>query len=228
MPMLPVDYFGHDSAYKQLQARGAVGWSTAEEYEAMWQLIAPILPADARVGQQSVLELGCGAGNFSLRLAKEGYRVTGVDISPTAIDWAIRLASQKRLEAGFRVDNVVSLETCGDSTFDIVIDGHCLHCIVGNDRASCLRSVWRVLRPGGQFVVLTMCGEVRNERLRPLLDSASRLVVVNERPTRYIGMADDIVAEVKSADFLVEDLRVSLRTTDSDQDDLIMFCRRSE
>lgn len=226
MPMLPADYFGHDSAYKQLQARGAVGWSTDEEYEAMWQLISPSLPAHAEDGRHSLLELGCGAGNFSVRLAKQGFRVTGVDISPTAIDWAKRIASQQGLEADFRVGNVVSLETCRDSSFDVVIDGHCLHCIVGGDRAHCLASVRRVLRPGGRFVVLTMCGEVWNERLKSLIDPASRLVVVNQRPTRYIGLADEIVQEVRNAGFVVDEFRVNLRSGDSDQDDLIISCRR--
>ena len=50
-----------------------------------------------------VLDLACGVGRHSIELAKQGYSVTGVDISPAFIERACELAN----EAGVNVEFVV-------------------------------------------------------------------------------------------------------------------------
>jgi 2-polyprenyl-3-methyl-5-hydroxy-6-metoxy-1,4-benzoquinol methylase len=214
------DYASHDEAYQKLKARGTQGWSSAEEYEEMLEAINEALLN--RPAHRNVLELGCGAGNLSLLLNQQGYQVTGVDISETAIGWAREHAQASGAKVAFRVDNVLDLASCRDEEFDVVIDGHCLHCIIGEDRARCLSTVRRVLKPGGLFIVLTMCGEVRNERLLPIFDPASRLVINNGRPTRYIGRAQDIAEEIRRAGFAVPFTELQLRLNDLEQDDFIV------
>jgi Methyltransferase domain len=59
--------------------------------------------------------------------------MTGVDVSPAAIDWATE-RSTSFSGVDFRVDDVLHLATCADADFDAVVDGHCLHCIIGPDR----------------------------------------------------------------------------------------------
>ncbi len=53
------------------------------------------------------------------------------------------------------VGNCLALELPAAS-FDLAVDNHVLHCIVGADRARFLREVARVLRPGGLFFSDTM------------------------------------------------------------------------
>lgn len=221
---LSVDYSLHENVYRVLRARGEPGWSSDEEYAVMFNLVAPGLPPVTRETSPRVLELGCGAGNFSFMLAKQGYTVTGVDISATGVDWA----NERVAGAGavFRVDNVIGLSSCDDASFDAVIDGHCLHCIIGEDRARCLSSVHRVLKPGGVFVVLTMCGAVIDERLRKLFDPVTNVVVVDGRSTRYIGSVDAIAAEVELAGFEIAAMHVEARKTGAEQDDLVIYARK--
>ena len=48
----------------------------------------------------SVLDLGCGLGNFSLEAGRGGYRVLAVDASPTAVAQSTKMRSVK----GFRCE----------------------------------------------------------------------------------------------------------------------------
>ena len=112
-PTLPVDYAQHESVYKRLRERGADGWSDKTEYETMLSLVSPHLPA-VQGSTPSVLELGSGAGNLSLALADAGYQVTGIEISPTGVEWSAARAAEIGSSARFSVDNVVGLTTCAD------------------------------------------------------------------------------------------------------------------
>jgi SAM-dependent methyltransferase len=192
----------------------------------MLALVGPALPPVGADSSPWVLEIGCGAGNFSILLAQRGYAVTGVDISTTGVDWANEQAREGGVDAGFRVDNVVELSSCRDATFDAVVDGHCLDCIIGDDRVRCLQAVRRVLKPGGVLVVLTMCGEVLDEGILPLFDPVTKVVVVADRPTRYIGSVDTIVAEVGCAGFDVDTVHVETRKRVAEQDDLVIRARK--
>jgi O-antigen/teichoic acid export membrane protein/SAM-dependent methyltransferase len=99
-----------------------------------------------------LLELGCGEGQNAAYFAGLGLRVTGVDISPTAIQRATRLAAEQHLSMDFRVADVLDLSGFADGTFDMATDIGCLHMLVRDEhRRRYLRSVRRVLRPGGVF-----------------------------------------------------------------------------
>jgi ubiquinone/menaquinone biosynthesis C-methylase UbiE len=228
MSHLPPDYIHHDDLYRKFRARGANGWNDeqAESYQEMFEFISPDLPPTSLDDPIASLEIGCGAGNFSLLLAQHGYKVTGVDISPTAIEWACERTRGIGIELDFRVDNVLSLSTCSDGKFDLVVDGHCLHCIIGEDRASCLTAVWRVLKPGGSFVVLTMCGELTNQRMLTSFDLQRKVTLHQGQPTRYIGDVDAIVSEVSAAGFVIESVRVVPRKDADDLDNLIVRARK--
>jgi SAM-dependent methyltransferase len=226
---LPPDYALHDNTYRRLRESGALGWDAhAEGYAEMLNLIVPALPAPEEDGRRQVLELGCGAGNLSVLLAQRGYAITGVDIAPTAIDWATARAQAQGVKAQFRVDNVLELVTCEDAAFDVVVDGHCLHCIIGDDRPRCLGAVLRVLKPGGVFVVLTMCGDVTNPHMLESFDAATCTTLHDGRPTRFIGDADSIVAEVVAAGFDIGKVQVLARKDGNDLDDLVVYAAKPD
>ena len=106
---------------------------------------------------KSVLHLQCNAGQDTLSIKLLGAeKVTGVDISDEAIDFARRLSKDSGVEAIFhRADVYDWLEEASKSgqTWDIVF------CSYGaiiwlSDLGSWARGVASVLRPGGRFVTV--------------------------------------------------------------------------
>ena len=59
-----------------------------------------------------VLDLACGVGRHSIELAKLGYRVTGVDISPLFIQRARELADEAGVDIEFVVGDALELLLC--------------------------------------------------------------------------------------------------------------------
>jgi SAM-dependent methyltransferase len=116
--------------------------------------IAADVVAAAPDGAQ-VLEVGCGPGHLSIRLARQqGLDVTGVDLDPAMIDRA--RANAHRGGAGgqrrprFLVGNVASL-AFPESSFDLVVSTFSMHHWA--DPTAGLAEVGRVLRPGGRALI---------------------------------------------------------------------------
>ena len=225
-PTPKADYADHDEVYRRLRSAGASGWDSADRYAEMLDRVVPWLPRDLEGVQ--LLELGSGAGDVSLLLAARGARVHGVDIAPTAVAWARDKARERGLSdrATFAVDDVCALKTLADDAFEVVVDGHCLHCIVGDDRAKALRACHRVTKQGGVFVVLTMCGDVRNPRAKPHFDPVTRTVFQGGKPVRHVGRPERIVDEVAGAGFEIAHWAVEVASTADSEDDLIVVARK--
>lgn len=66
------------------------------------------------------LDVGCGAGFFSVLLAKEGHQVTGVDLTPDMIENAGILAAEEKADCKFLIMDAEKLDF-PDETFDAVI-----------------------------------------------------------------------------------------------------------
>ncbi len=121
-----------------------------------------------------MLEIGCGNGIIAMLLAGKGYEVHGIDISPTAVDWARERFAEAGLVGTFRQGNVCEMSMFNDASFDAVMDGQCLHCLIGDDRPACLKEVRRILSPNGVFVVSSMCGPPKSDEAKASFDAASR------------------------------------------------------
>ena len=198
---MKTNYTGHDKQYQKHRAQEHPGWEANEAvYTDFKAHVERILALGNAPKAGRLLELGCGAGNMTVWFAEKGYEAYGIDIAPTAIDWAKERSKLSNVKAQFIVGDVVTLRDYADCDFDFVLDGHCLHCIIGNDRPKLLESVWRVLKPGGYVMINTMCGPVDLEKIEHY-DPVTRCTFFGDVATRYIGDADDILAEITAARF---------------------------
>ena len=95
--------------------------------------------------ETKVLELGCGEGIDSSRLAKTGARITAVDISSNLIEIAKQNSGLKNVE--FRISDVDDLPF-QDDYFDAVVGNSILHHLELDDS---LKEIRRVLEKGGKI-----------------------------------------------------------------------------
>ena len=113
--------------------------------------------ADATPDGARVLEVGCGPGHLSVRLARRhGLEVTGLDLDPAMIARARANADRPGDGDGdgrrprFVVGDVASL-AFPDRSFDLVVSTLSMH--HWSDPAAGLAEIGRVLRPGGRALI---------------------------------------------------------------------------
>ena len=130
---------------------GKIGWADEDSYRTKEKRINSFLARNSLPKKSRFLELGCGAGNITLLMAKKGFESYGIDIVPEAIQWAQERTALSNTTADFRIGNIVDMDCYSDSFFDFIIDGETLHCIINSDRKKCLAGIFRVLKMGGVF-----------------------------------------------------------------------------
>src|SRR5439155_8074052 len=93
-----------------------------------------------------VLEVGVGLGADHQRFAVAGAELSGIDLTPRAIEHTRRRFQAFGLNSNLSVGDAENLGF-GDGTFDIVYSWGVLH--HSPDTPKAVSEVWRVLRPGG-------------------------------------------------------------------------------
>lgn len=107
-------------------------------------------PRDLPIPETRVLEVGCGAGNNLWFAAREGFDVTGIDGSESAIGFARRRFEAEGLKGDLRVGDFTALPF-EDSSFHMAIDRAALSQTPGWAIRKAIAEVRRVLKPGGRF-----------------------------------------------------------------------------
>jgi SAM-dependent methyltransferase len=136
---------GHVGSY-DLHTR----WLLGPLFDSIAANVASSAPPGA-----AVLEVGCGPGHLSIRLAREhGLEVTGLDLDPDMIERARANAerAQPRVAGSpvLVVGDVASLPF-GDGSFDLVVSTLSMHHWAEPTKG--LAEIGRVVRPGGRALV---------------------------------------------------------------------------
>jgi cyclopropane fatty-acyl-phospholipid synthase-like methyltransferase len=98
------------------------------------------------------IDLGCGAGNYSIYLAGKGFDVTGVDISPEAIRLAKKNARKKKANCSFVVADLT--DDPGKfvkGKFGFALEWEMLHHLFPEQRRKYAGNVHALLDPGALF-----------------------------------------------------------------------------
>jgi tellurite methyltransferase len=140
---------------------------------------------------QKVLDVGCGGGRNLPYFLQNGYQVYGIDPNPEAVAQVQSLAKTLAPDGNHTENFIVATAEdmpFDNNTFDLVICSAVLH--FANDSNhfdAMLRSVWRVLKPGG-FLFARLASDIGIERLviplennRYSLPDGSERFLVNEQ-----------------------------------------------
>jgi SAM-dependent methyltransferase len=158
-------------------------WARAPMHDSYWQFhrdqFLALLPPPGRM----VLDVGCGEGRLDRDLKARGYRVVGVDGSPTLV----RLAHEADPEMPLHVGDAATLPFAS-ATFDLVVAFMSLQDVVGLENA--VREVARVLERGGRLC-LAIVHPINSAGAFESVDPASPFIIRGSYldPFRY---ADEV------------------------------------
>jgi len=117
----------------------------------VYETVRTLVPAGARI-----LDINCGIGIDAIALAQEGYRTSGVDISPGMIKQAKERSRKSGTEGvEFVLSSFDDLSMFSGRSIDLVLSNFGgVNCSSLLER--CAAEVARTLRPGGYFVAVVM------------------------------------------------------------------------
>lgn len=130
------------------------------------------------------IDLGCGIGNYSIYLAKNGFTITGIDISSVAIDIAKKNAEDNNVQCNFFVANL--LGDLGEVGYDyeFAYDWELLHHISPEKRLKYIKNVFNLLKPNGTYISVSFSekdtyfggqGKIRKTRIGTTLFFSSEM-----------------------------------------------------
>jgi 2-polyprenyl-3-methyl-5-hydroxy-6-metoxy-1,4-benzoquinol methylase len=123
------------------------------ENEVNWMIREYLTDPEMRI-----LDVGCGTGRHAINLATKGYKnITGIDLSPSMISAAKKVAQEKSVPVDFRICDARELPF--ENEFDAAL---CL-CegafgLLENDAENykILRAVHKALKKQGVFILTTL------------------------------------------------------------------------
>jgi len=145
----------------QLAKSGGLAWGTYQIPEATLRVLDDVVGKD-------VLELGCGAAQWSIALARLGARPVGLDLSERQLEHARRLMAEAGVEFPL-VSASAEAVPLPDASFDIVFCDHGAMSFADPYRT--VPEAARLLRPGGQLAfnhhspIQTICWPLEAEEV---------------------------------------------------------------
>jgi SAM-dependent methyltransferase len=138
-----------DNIYQEVSFN-EIPWNLESPPDLLVELVESqwVLPCDA-------VDLGCGAGNYAVWLATRGFQMTGLDISPKALELAKGLADKKGAACRFIAGDLTRELEGLDGSFDFAYDWEVLHHVFPENREQYVCNVLRMLRPGARY--LSVC-----------------------------------------------------------------------
>ncbi len=114
--------------------------------------------------QLSILDLGCGPGLYTEKLARKGHQVTGIDFSANSIDYAKASAKKKKLNICYKQQDYLTL--ADESQYDLIMMIFTDFCVLSPDQRACLlEKLHKALKPGGTFILDVLNDNASSEEL---------------------------------------------------------------
>ena len=127
---------------------------TPWEHEHIERPLADLVEGPDALSAGNALDLGCGTGRDAVHLARHGWRVTGVDLVPRALDRARRRAADAGVEVRWVQGDIGAPDTLDlgrDHT--LLIDLGCLHALAPAPLRRAAEAATKAAAPGATLLV---------------------------------------------------------------------------
>ena len=174
------------------------------DHAFVWKYGADLLPLLNPQPGERILDVGCGEGTLTRKIAERGATVLGIDDSPEMVGAA-------------RASGVDALLLAAEdmqffAEFDAAFSNATLHWVLEKEQAA--RAIFRALKPGGRFAG-EMGGEGNLRKLREALDE--ELIIRGYAPaaeaTNWYASPEEFAAVYERAGFREIDARLIERPT---------------
>ena len=198
---------GEDTSRPQSAEAGRQSWDP-DRYARVARFVAdlgmPVVDLLAPKPGERILDLGCGDGALTKKLADMGVLVVGVDSSSEQIAVAQRLGLDARVVDGENLHL--------PPAFDAVFSNAALHWMKKPDAV--IAGVWRALKPGGRFVG-EMGGAGNVAACRAALTAAVARRGIDPAPLNpwYFPTAEEYAGKLGAAGFTVRHIELFPRPT---------------
>jgi demethylmenaquinone methyltransferase/2-methoxy-6-polyprenyl-1,4-benzoquinol methylase len=129
------------------------GGMRALTFGRVGQLHDAVAEAAVPAPGKRVLEIGCGTGAVSERMARRGAAITAIDQSPEMLEQAAARLSARGLAGVEWLEQTASeIDRMPEHSFDAVVICLCLSDMSRDERVFVLRESARLLAPGGRLV----------------------------------------------------------------------------
>jgi SAM-dependent methyltransferase len=147
-----------------------------------------------------LLDIGCGAGREALAFAREGFRVTAIDVAPRMIEAARRNAAEAGLAISFRVQSVTELDDPPGSFDGAYLPVSLQHVPSRGRRIDALRRIGRALSPEGVLILwVQYCGPRSLFSRSRFVDALRRVAIRLPGPWPVSEPGDGYMREVSEA-----------------------------
>ena len=155
-----------------------------------------------------ILDIGCGLGESSVYLARQGAVVTANDISPGMLDHTVRLGQTHQVTVSTLLGPLENIEVPHEA-FDIVYAANVLHHAGSIDLM--LRRIHEALVPGGRF--FTWDPLAYNPVINVYRAIAPKVHTVDEHPLRFsiLKKARSVFREVRHREFWLTSMAIFLK-----------------
>jgi SAM-dependent methyltransferase len=210
-----------DLTMKPRNDREAIGKKIADHYEAVWQKGDAWSLESSDFEQQryddhirllsgrryrSALEIGCGSGGLTRRLAGISDRVVALDISPSAIERArAQVAGTHTAKVEFECANIMDYDLAANGPLDLVVFSETVYSVGWLysmfDVGFLIASLHEAMCLDGVLLLSNTYGADRDWLLRPWLIDTYRDLVRNigfqlDREEIYCNLKDGVEMKV--------------------------------
>ncbi|HET9078292.1 MAG TPA: class I SAM-dependent methyltransferase [Acidimicrobiales bacterium] len=133
-------------------SRRAAGWDHSS-MPGMEKIATAVMTYAGDVDGRDVVDLGCGSGQLTLRLAERARSVVAVDFSAEMLDLLRERAEASGLDNVEGVRSSLQALDLPARSVDVVVTNYALHHLRHPEKAALVRRMVTWLRPGGLLVI---------------------------------------------------------------------------